>query len=436
MVDEFVDRHPLLLHRVALPHGGGPVVEGVEVDGDAERRADLVLATVAATDGLGLVVVAHPVRLQQAEHLAGRLDQLRLLGQGQHGHRVGGEAWVEAQDGAQLAAHLLLVVGGHEERHGGTGGAGSGLDDVGDVLLVGCRVEVFESGAGRLGMAQQVEVGAVGDALELVPAPREQELDVGGGPRVVAQLVALVDPQTQLVGGHAEIQVPVAAHAAPVLEPFLGVVGGHEELELHLLELAGPEHEVARGDLVAKRLADLGDAERRPLAAGVEHVGEVGEHALGGLGPQVDLGGRLGDGSGMGLEHEVELAGLGEGVSGAAVRAGTGVVELVLAVAGAAFPAVDQRVGEACEVARRLPHGRRRQDRGVEPDDVVAHLHHRPPPPVLDIAQQQHADRPVVVGRAEAAVDLGRLEHEATPLGEVDDLVEQRLVVGDHGGAG
>ena len=41
-----------------------PVVEGVEVDGDGQGRADLVLAAVAATDRLGVVVVGHHVRLR------------------------------------------------------------------------------------------------------------------------------------------------------------------------------------------------------------------------------------------------------------------------------------------------------------------------------------------------------------------------------------
>src|SRR5690606_40871600 len=76
---------------------------------------------------------------------------------------------------------------------------------------------------------------------------------------------------------------------APVLEPGVGLLRRHEVLELHLLELARPEDEVAGGDLVAERLAHLGDAERRPLAGGLEHVAEVDEHALRRLRPQVDL---------------------------------------------------------------------------------------------------------------------------------------------------
>ena len=89
------------------------------------------------------------------------------------------------------------------------------------------------------------------------------------------------------------------------------------------------------------------------------------------------------------------------------------VVELVEPEPLVADLAVDERVGEVLQVARGLPHRGRRQDGGVEADDVVAQLHHRPPPRVLDVAQQQHAERAVVVGGAEAAVDLGRREHEA-----------------------
>jgi hypothetical protein len=40
-------RDPLLRHRVALAHRHRLVLEGVEVDRDAVRRADLVLAAVA-----------------------------------------------------------------------------------------------------------------------------------------------------------------------------------------------------------------------------------------------------------------------------------------------------------------------------------------------------------------------------------------------------
>ena len=69
------------------------------------------------------------------------------------------------------------------------------------------------------------------------------------------------------VGSEPQRLVPLHPLALPVLEP-LHVIARRvdEELHLHLLELARPEDEVARGDLVAERLADLGDPERQLLA--------------------------------------------------------------------------------------------------------------------------------------------------------------------------
>ena len=175
----------------------------------------------------------------------------------------------------------------------------------------------------------------------------------------MAQLVGIVGTHAQLRLGDAEVDVPLVAGAAPVLVPLQRLVGRHEELEFHLLELASAEHEVARRDLVPEGLPDLGDAERRLLAAGLEHVAEVHKHALCGLGAQVGNGGVGLDGAGVGLEHEVEVAGLGEGVRATAARAGGEVVELILAEPFAAGPAVDQRVGEVLEVAGGLPDGGR-----------------------------------------------------------------------------
>ena len=138
----------------------------------------------------------------------------------------------------------------------------------------------------------------------------------------------------------------------------------------------------------------------------------------------------------MGLEHQVELAGLGEAVLGAAVRAG---VAGRRACRGGTAPCSCLQSTSGSVKLARWPEasqtaGGDRID-GVEADDVVAQLHHRAPPGVLDVAQQQHAEGPVVVGGAEAAVDLGRREHEAAPLAEVDDLVEQLGIGrGGHGG--
>ena len=101
------------------------------------------------------------------------------------------------------------------------------------------------------------------------------------------------------------------------------------------------------------------------------------------------------------------------------------VVELVGAEAQLARAAVDERVGEAGDVAGRLPDARVEDDRGVERDDVVPLLHHRLEPQRADVVLHQHAVVAVVVRRAEAAVDLRRREDEAAPPRERHDLVHR-----------
>ena len=81
-------------------------------------------------------------------------------------------------------------------------------------------------------------------------------------------------------------------------------------------------------------------------------------------------------------------------------------------------------------MARGGPDGGRAEDGGVEADHVVALLDHGAPPRVLDVAQHVDAERPVVVGGAEAAVDLGRGEDEAPVAAEAHHLLHQVVAGG------
>jgi hypothetical protein len=188
-----------------------------------------------------------------------------------------------------------------------------------------------------------------------------------------------------------------------------------EELHLHLLELARAEDEVAWRDLVAEALADLPDAERR-LAPGRRHdLPEVHEDALGGLRSQVGQTLLALDRAEEGLQQAVEHLRLGPGAFGAAVGAGDDaevdgvrvgdallprvrllqVVGAKALVAGLAF---HQRVDELRDVSGGLPDRARKNDRGVQADDVVAPLDHGLPPLPLDVLLQLHAERSVVPG--------------------------------------
>ena len=205
----------------------------------------------------------------------------------------------------------------------------------------------------------------------------------------------------------------------------------HEELDLHLLELARAEDEVARRDLVAERLADLRDPERRLLARELEHVLEVDEDALRGLGAQEDAAAssRTGPMKVSNIRLNWRASPSSPPHSGArTASARLGVLEVVRPPALLALARhCDQRVGEALQVAGRLPGARVHQDRRVEGHHVVALLDHRPPPLGLDVVLQQHAVVAVVVGGGEPAVDLRGLEDEAAPLAQGDDLVHGHL---------
>ena len=153
----------------------------------------------------------------------------------------------------------------------------------------------------------------------------------------------------------------------------------------------------------------------------------------------------------VGLQQAGELARLGPRAAGAAVGAGegrevdvVGVVEalllgeLLLEVVGpeplVARLALGQRVGEGRDVAAGLPGLPRQDHRGVEADDVVAHLHHGLPPLALDVVLELDAQRAVVPGGPGAAVDLTAGVDESPPLREGDDIVDgggRRLGHGD-----
>ncbi len=158
----------------------------------------------------------------------------------------------------------------------------------------------------------------MGDALELAEpgiGERIAVLDVVGAVPalgVVRQLLDAVAAQGQVLGAHAQRSPPLDPGARPEVEPLAGLLRRAEPLELHLLELAAAEDEVARGDLVAERLADLRDPERHAHAAGVEHVAVVEEDALRGLRAQVRHIVVAAGGADEGAEHQVELARLGE----------------------------------------------------------------------------------------------------------------------------
>src|SRR5215212_4356759 len=308
-----LDGDSLLLHRVPITDGDLLVVQSVEVHRHAEGRPRLVLAPVAASDGARVVVEQAVIAFEVVVDLPGHRRDRFLLGEREHSSLYRGDARVELEDGTLLAADLLLGVGVYQEGEHHAVGADGWLHDVGDVALARGLVEVREVLARVLLVLLQVVVGAVGYALQLRPAgEREVVLDVHAAGRVVRPLVVGLLALAEVLLIHTEVQVPVEALVDPVLVPLLIRAGLDEELHLHLLELARAEDEVARCDLVPKRLPDLGDPERHLHAARLQHVFEVDEDPLRRLGPQVSYVLGALDGPCVGLEHQIEGSDRGE----------------------------------------------------------------------------------------------------------------------------
>ena len=81
-----------------------------------------------------------------------------------------------------------------------------------------------------------------------------------------------------------------------------------EELDLHLFEFATTERVIARIDLVAKCLPDLGDSKWKLESRAVKDVAVVDEDSLRSFRAQERSVLLVANGPDVGLEHQIELA--------------------------------------------------------------------------------------------------------------------------------
>ena len=207
---QLVEADPLLRHRVALAHGGGMVVQAVEVDRHAVRRTDLVLPAVPPPDRTGVVEVDVPVLTQlslPAPSPSGDRSALRDSGSTA---TLTGASRGSRRSTVRLSTPPLALGASSsayavdQERHQRSSQTRRRLDHVRRPAVAGCLVEVRQVLAGELGVLLEVEVGPVGDALELTPlraGEAEAVLDVDGALGVVRQLRLRVLEVPQVVAG-------------------------------------------------------------------------------------------------------------------------------------------------------------------------------------------------------------------------------------------
>ncbi len=104
--------------------------------------------------------------------------------------------------------------------------------------------------------------------------------------------------------------------------------------------------------------------------------------------------------------------------------------ELIGAIARARLAIVDHRIAEAADVTARFPDFRVHQQRAVETDHaesarrpsrlrgLVVMRDHVVPPRLLEVALELDAERAVIPGTVQAAVDFTRREDESPSLAE------------------
>ena len=294
-------------------------------------------------------------------------------------------------------------------------------------------------------MLCEVEVSAIVHAFDFLEAEgsAEIELHVEGGARIVRQFFLRVLMKLQPVLGEAEAAVPLHPLLLPVFEPLHVGAGLDEELHLHLLEFARSENEIAGRDLVAKCLADLGNAERNLLSRRLLHVQKIYVDPLCRLRPQVhDRGGILYR-THERLEHQIELACCAQRALHSTrrtlrVRRARGSFDsrIVGAKAFLAVFAIDQRIDESADMPARLPHPGMHEDRRIQPLDVVPGANHGVPPAILEIFLEFDAEWAIIPDGSGAAIDLRGLEDEAASLRQGHQLIHYVRVVGHAGKLG
>ena len=99
--------------------------------------------------------------------------------------------------------------------------------------------------------------------------------------------------------------------------------------------------------------------------------------------------------------------------------------QLVRAETRLAGFAVHQRIVEVANVAARHPDLTVHQNRAVDADVVLILLHKLLPPRALDVVLKFHAQRAVIPGVRQTAVDFGAGEDEAAALAQRDKLVHR-----------
>src|SRR3989344_876382 len=317
---------------------------------------------------------------------------------------------------ALLAPQLVFCIGFYQCGEQVTAESKSRLKHVRHELFIRTRVHVLQINSAVLDMIFEVEVSTIRKTSNFVELVRIFKMEVHRALAVVRALSVGNLDFLNITFLKTQECKPSVHLPEPVLKLFCPRFFLKKILKFHNLQLPHTENEVARSDFIAERAANLRDAEREFRMIRVYDVLKIDEHALCGLGPQVD--GRVGtvyrtDGR---FKHHIELSRLGK--CALALRTLGDIVKMVGTETSFALLALHQRVAESAHVPARLPHLWVHQNRRVDAVHVVARVDKVAPPQIFYILLQCHAKRSIVPRAGESAVSLGPLVHKPAPLAQ------------------
>ena len=106
--------------------------------------------------------------------------------------------------------------------------------------------------------------------------------------------------------------------------------------------------------------------------------------------------------------------------------------QMIGAVALVGHLVFNERIIESGHMAGCHPGFRVEHDLGIDPDHIFTGGDHLMPPKVADVAQQFRAQRAVVIGAGQPAVDFGSRINEASPFGKGGDLFKSNCSILFH----
>ena len=199
----------------------------------------------------------------------------------------GRNARCESKIGSFFSAQFIFAIRAHEDRKNRTVDAERGLDNVRDEFLFCFFILICKLDTRRFSVSRKIEIDAICETPQFFAAERILKFKINRALAVVRTLIVRHLELAEHTFRYANCFGKKMHYLAPLFERLPPFIRLHEIFHFHLCQFAQAEDEVARRDLVSKRLPDLRDAERKFWMHRIHYIFEIRENASGSFRPQV-----------------------------------------------------------------------------------------------------------------------------------------------------